>query len=100
MAKIVSQTRYYAVLSGVEMSDDGDIMETEHVIDGRHVDADFLKRKARRLWPNFLPNEVVYHKQKAFVNAEEFYGIAEFGDDEVYEPHTKVVSEDKDNGIE
>ena len=36
----VFRTHYYVVVKGVEMTSAGDMLEQEHVIDGKHEDAE------------------------------------------------------------
>lgn len=87
----VVRTHHYVVVKGVEMTQSGDMLEQEHVIDGKHEDVEYLKRKARREWPDFLPREFSWHRQRAEMSEKDFYGMAKFGDDEEYTP--KRVSE-------
>lgn len=92
---LVTRTRYFAVITGVEVTPDGDIIEQEYIVDGHHEDIDFLKRKIRREHESFIPREFSFHKQKAFMPEEEFYGNAEFGDDVEYTPEPKEKSQKK-----
>ena len=87
---MVTRTHYFEVVKGVEVMPDGDIIEQEYVIDGHHEDVGFLKRKIRREHENFIPREFSFHKQKAFLPEEDFYGNASFGDDEEYTPEPKT----------
>ena len=92
----VFRTHYYVVVKGVEMTSDGDMLEQEHIIDGKHEDVEYLKRKARREWPNFLPREFSWHKQRAEMSERDFYGMAKFGDDEEYTPKRVEASESEE----
>ena len=92
----VFRTHYYVVVKGVEMTSAGDMLEQEHVIDGKHEDVEYLKRKARREWPNFLPREFSWHKQRAEMSERDFYGMAKFGDDVEYTPKRVEASESEE----
>ena len=92
----VFRTHYYVVVKGVEMTSAGDMLEQEHVIDGKHEDVEFLKRKARREWPEFLPREFSWHKQRAEMSERDFYGMAKFGDDVECTPKRVEASESEE----
>ena len=92
----VFRTHQYVVVKGVEMTSAGDMIEQEHVIDGKHEDVEYLKRKARREWPDFLPREFSWHKQRAEMSERDFYGMAKFGDDVEYTPKRVEASESEE----
>ena len=53
----VKRSEVYAVVSGVSIVD-GDYVETEHMVIGRHNSIEKYVQRARKLYPDFLPREV------------------------------------------
>lgn len=56
MSKI-KRSEVYAVVSGMSIVD-GDYVETEHTVIGRHSSIGKYVQRARQLYPDFLPREV------------------------------------------
>lgn len=96
----VIRTHHYVVAQGVEMSSDGSMIEQEHVIDGSNTDIEFLKRKVRKNFPNFLPQRFVWHKQQASMSKADFYGNAKFGKDIEYATKSALDDGTNEDNIE
>ena len=86
----IVRTRVYAVVRGMELVD-GDFMNAEHVIDGRATSVERYVRKAKRLYPRFLPREVRVMSQKVRMSESEFFAQGHFDKPVEWNPdeHTK-----------
>ena len=86
----IFRTRVYAVLRGMELVD-GDFMSTEHVVDGRLKDVRAYSVRAKKLFPNFIPQSIEIYSQKVSMDDDTFYKYATFEEPQKWNPaeHTK-----------
>lgn len=72
----VKRNEVYAVVSGMSIVD-GDYMETEHTIIGRHNSIEKYMQRARKLYPDFLPREVRVYRSTFAMTFADFMQAAE-----------------------
>lgn len=72
----VKRSEVYAVVSGMSIVD-GDYVETEHNVIGRHNSIEKYVQRARQLYPDFLPREVHVYRSTFSMTLADFMQAAE-----------------------
>lgn len=77
----IKRAKHYSIVRGIMRSDDGELVDTEVVVDGACRTADVAMKKARKINKDMLPVSAEYHTQKTRMDEAIYWANCEFGDD-------------------
>lgn len=77
----IKRTRHYSVVRGVMRGENGELIDTETLVDGACRTAAMAMKKARKINKDMLPTSAEYHAQVARMREEDYWANCEFGDD-------------------
>lgn len=77
----IKRTKRYSIVRGVMRSVNGELVDTEVVVDGVCRTADMAMRKARKVNKDMLPVSAEYHVQVSRMDEAIYWANCEFGDD-------------------
>lgn len=77
----IKRAKHYSVVRGVTRSEDGELVDTEVVVDGACRTAGMAMRKARKINREMLPMSAEYHAQATRLDEAIYWANCEFRDD-------------------
>lgn len=77
----IKRAKHYSIVRGIMRGDDGELVDTEVVVDGACRTADVAMKKARKINKDMLPMSAEYHTQKTRMDEAIYWANCEFGDD-------------------
>ena len=79
----IKRTKHYSIVHGVMRSEDGELVDTEVVVDGACRTPDVAMKKARKINRDMLPMSAEYHAQATLMDEAIYWANCEFGDDTI-----------------
>ena len=79
----IKRAKHYSIVRGVMRSGNGELVDTEVVVDGACRTADMAMKKARRINRDMLPVSAEYHAQATRMDEAIYWANCEFGDDTI-----------------
>lgn len=79
----IKRAKHYSVVRGVMRGEDGELIDTEVVVDGACRTDDMAMKKARKINKDMLPVSAEYHVQETRMDEAIYWANCEFGDDTV-----------------
>ena len=77
----IERVKHYSIVRGVKRGDNGELMDTEVVVNGAARTADAVMKKARKIDKDMLPMSAEYHEQETRLEESVYWDHCEFGDD-------------------
>lgn len=93
----IKRVKHYSIVRGVKRGDNGELIDTEVVVNGAARTADAVMKKARKIDKDMLPMSAEYHEQETRMDEMLYWTNCEFGDDVIIDyPGTNgtVVEDD------
>lgn len=77
----IKRSKHYSIVHGVTRNGNGELVDSEVVVDGACRTADTAMKKARRINKDMLPLSAEYHVQATRMDEAIYWANCEFGDD-------------------
>lgn len=77
----IKRAKHYSIVHGVMRNENGELVDTEVVVDGACRTADTAMKKARKINKDMLPLSAEYHVQATRMDEAIYWANCEFGDD-------------------
>lgn len=77
----IKRAKHYSIVRGVMRSENGELVDTEAVVDGACRTPDMAMKKARKINKDMLPMSAEYHVQDTRMDEAIYWANCEFGDD-------------------
>lgn len=93
----IKRAKHYSIVRGIVRGDNGELVDTEVVVDGACRTADMAMKKARKINKGMLPMSAEYHVQETRMDEAIYWANCEFGDDSIVDysgPVNGTVVED------
>lgn len=79
----IKRAKHYSIVRGILRGENGELVDTEVVVDGVCRTADIAMKKARKINKDMLPMSAEYHTQATRMNEAIYWANCEFGDDTI-----------------
>lgn len=79
----IKRSKHYSIVHGVTRGENGELVDTEVVVDGACRTADMAMKKALKINKGMLPMSAEYHVQATRMDEAIYWANCEFGDDAV-----------------
>lgn len=79
----IKRSKHYSIVHGVTRGENGELVDTEVVVDGACRTADMAMKKASKINKGMLPMSAEYHAQATRMDEAIYWANCEFGDDVV-----------------
>lgn len=79
----IKRSKHYSIVRGITRGENGELVDTEVVVDGACRTADMAMKKARKINKDMLPVSAEYHAQATRMDEAIYWANCEFGDDVV-----------------
>lgn len=77
----ITRSKHYSIVRGIMRGENGDLVDSEVVVNGACRTADMAMKKARKINKDMLPMSAEYHTQATRMNEAIYWANCEFGDD-------------------
>lgn len=77
----IKRAKHYSIVRGITRGADGELVDTEVVVDGACRTPDMAMKKARKINKDMLPMSAEYHTQMTRMDEAVYWANCEFGDD-------------------
>ena len=77
----IRRTKHYSIVRGVTRSENGELVDTEVVVNGACRTADTAMKKAHKINKDMLPMSAEYHAQATRMDEAIYWANCEFGHD-------------------
>jgi hypothetical protein len=77
----IKRDRHYSIVRGVTRGENGELVDTEVVVNGACRTADMAMKKARKINKDMLPMSAESHVQATRMDEAIYWANCEFGDD-------------------
>ena len=77
----IKRAKHYSIVRGVTRSENGELVDTEVVVDGACRTPAMAMKKARKINRDMLPMSAEYHAQATRMDEAIYWANCEFGDD-------------------
>lgn len=81
----IRRAKHYSIVRGVTRSENGELVDTEVVVNGACRTADKAMKKARKINKDMLPMSAEYHAQATRMDEAIYWANCEFGHDVIIE---------------
>lgn len=79
----IKRAKHYSIVRGVMRGENGELVDTEVVVDGACCTPEMAMKKARKVNKDMLPMSAEYHAQAARMNEAIYWANCELGDDTI-----------------
>lgn len=79
----IKRAKHYSIVRGITRGEDGELVDTEVVVNGACRTADMAMKKARKINKDMLPMSAEYHAQETRMDEAFYWAHCEFGDDTI-----------------
>lgn len=79
----IKRFKHYSIVRGVTRSENGELVDTEVVVNGVCRTADMAMKKARKINKDMLPMSAEYHAQETRMDEAIYWANCKFGDDTI-----------------
>lgn len=79
----IKRAKHYSIVRGVTRSENGELVDTEVVVDGACRTPEMAMKKARKVNKDMLPMSAEYHAQVTRMDEAIYWANCEFGDDTI-----------------
>lgn len=79
----IKRAKHYSIVRGVTRGENGELVETEVVVNGACRTAVMAMKKACRINKDMLPMSAEYHAQATRMDEATYWANCEFGDDTI-----------------
>lgn len=77
----IKRARHYSIVRGITRGENGELVDTEVIVNGACRTADMAMKKARKINKDMLPMSAEYHAQATRMDEAIYWANCEFGDD-------------------
>lgn len=79
----IKRAKHYSIVRGITRGENGELVDTEVVVNGACRTADMAMKKARKINKDMLPMSAEYHAQETRMDEVIYWANCEFGDDTI-----------------
>ena len=79
----IKRAKHYSIVHGITRSENGELVDTDVVVNGACRTADMAMKKARKINKDMLPMSAEYHAQETRMDEAIYWANCEFGDDTI-----------------
>lgn len=79
----IKRVKHYSIVHGITRGENGELVDTEVVVNGACRTADMAMKKAHKINKDMLPMSAEYHAQATRMDEAIYWANCEFGDDTI-----------------
>ena len=79
----IKRVKHYSIVRGITRGENGELVDTEVVVNGTCRTADMAMKKARKINKDMLPMSAEYHAQATRMDESIYWANCEFGNDTI-----------------